>query len=165
MKFLATLATLAVATTVSAQTYSPMQNPGNGKCMSITSYNDSNDQYTIKFGNCSGNKKAIGFKHDGNGKALRTKDGYCLSTQKNSGSDGVRLVLTDCPKTLQKGQKWTKVGRKQWKNGYGKCIDYKDGNFKQTKCATLESTNNSSKQQYGKYFVFIFVFFVFMLLM
>lgn len=40
------------------------------------------------------------------------------------------------------------VGRKQWRNAYNKCIDFKDGNFKQQKCAILSSTDKASKQQY-----------------
>lgn len=149
-KFLAAIAVLAVTGSVcDAATYNPLQNPGRGQCMNVGKYDDSRDQYQLTLAECKG-KRTLGFRHEGNGKALRTADSYCLSTQKNTKDDNVRIVLTDCPKKLLPGQKWTKAGRNQWKNGYGKCLDYDSSKkaFRQAKCATLANTDKTSLQQY-----------------
>jgi hypothetical protein len=68
--------------------------------LQVDKYNDNTDQYRLKFGACKGNKRTLGFRHEGNGKALKTKDNYCLSTAKASKNDNTEIILTDCPSKL-----------------------------------------------------------------
>jgi hypothetical protein len=42
------------------------------------------------------------------------------------------------------GQKWTKVGRNQWKNGYGKCLDYSGSKFVQKPCKVCNVVSSDS---------------------
>lgn len=52
-KFFLALAALVAAGAVEAQDFSPLQNPGTGKCIVTGAYNADLENYSIKAGSCT----------------------------------------------------------------------------------------------------------------
>lgn len=102
-----------------AASFNPMRNAGLNKCIQYGVYNGYADQYALKLGSCTDAQRRVPFTHVGNGKALKSQDGHCLSASGNS------VILDVC--TSSPGQQWTKVGVKQWRNGNNMCLKYASG--------------------------------------
>lgn len=125
--FIALVALLGA--TGNAASFNPMRNPGLNKCIQYGAYNGYADQYALKLGSCTDAQRRVPFTHVGNGKALKSQDGHCLSASGNS------IILDVCTASL--GQRWTKVGVRQWRNGNNLCLEYAYGDKLVQVCQAL----------------------------